>query len=317
MARKICLIAPSSSTGIRHFTEELAGALNSLNLDVVVSEHKMRDRACHFHLGNSTRSLLPSIFSVRESALVTLHDVIPRNVALSRIFAKPVARLLKRHSVVVHGEYSRTLLRSLGCRNDIHVIHLGAQIREYDQEELAKTRREISSTAEFIFVIAGILKSQKGVGDIFSAANLFPSILFLFLGKLADSKTRALFSSAPSNVLHIPSPPYEDFLRLIAASDVLLNFRRRSVGEASGPTVQAHAVGTKVAGYDVGTFAEYCGDYDFVFPPDVPVSAALQSVLQQKQKLRQSVSSRGLGVTTLQEAAQSYFDLYKKLKWAS
>jgi hypothetical protein len=60
---------------------------------------------------------------------------------------------------------------------------------------------------------------------------------------------------------------------------VVVSWRPDSVGETSGPVVQAHQMGTPVAGLAVGSLPEYCGAGDVLVPAGTPPGGLLDAVL--------------------------------------
>ena len=63
-------------------------------------------------------------------------------------------------------------------------------------------------------------------------------------------------------MVHVASPDDDEFCQLISAADALISLRRTSVGESSGPVVQAHRLHKPVVGLRVGSLPELCGPGD-------------------------------------------------------
>lgn len=99
-----------------------------------------------------------------------------------------------------------------------------------------------------------------------------------------------------------------------ACGDILLNFHTDSVGEASAPVAQAHALGTPVSGYAVGSMPEYCGDSDVLFPSDVPIADGFAARAQRAGTFERIPLGSPL-VTTWEQSAAAHVELYRGLGW--
>lgn len=310
-------LAPCASAGIRGYAQDLATALAALGFDCPVADGARdpaaRGRSRHFHFGNSCRSLLPTL-ATGPSSVVTLHDVVPRQRLLRATLGWLQQPVLARHLAVVHSHHAEQLARAYGFRGETRVIPLAAHVWRLDDDERAEIRARFGGEQRPIVIVAGILKRRKRSPEVIAAASGCPELTFLFVGNAVDGETRAALAGAAGNVVHLPGQPDEEFRRLIACGDMLLNFRTDSVGEASGPVVLAHSVGTPVAGYAVGFMPEYCGDSDVLFPPDVPIAEAL-ATLARRADTFERISEDSPLVTTWEQSAEAHAELYRGLGW--
>jgi glycosyltransferase involved in cell wall biosynthesis len=311
----IALVAPPSSLGIRWYAGELTGSLIELGQPVRLVDRAQGRHRLHLHLGNSTRSLIPAAARAARPGLVTVHDVVPRDQRLRRFSRLIVPPVLAGHQLVAHSRYAEDLLRSIGVRGQVHVIRCGARERRVPAADVELLHADLSPDGRPIALTAGVLKEAKGVRDVIEAAQRYPGVIFAFAGDAADQQTQSAIASAPANVVHRGGLAQLDFERMLAAADVLLNFRRDSVGEASGPVVLAHGLGTPVAGYAVGSLPEYCGHEDSLFEMTVPVADALADVIERLERGWQRLPLNAPQVTTWLQSAQEHARLYGELGW--
>ena len=311
----IDLATARRSLGIHKHCEEMVDALAAVGVDARLTEHPTRSRPTHFHLGNSTRRLLPRVLAARRPSLLTLHDVVPRHRALRRAWPALARVVLRGHRYVVHSSHARLLLSEIGIRGPVEVVRLAVTDRRLPEDEVAATRTDLAPDGRPILVSAGVLKTAKGVLEVLAAAPRFPDLVFAFAGEPGDAATEAALRVAPSNVVHRHDLDDEAFDRILAAADVLLAYRQDWVGEASAPVVRAHALGTPVSGYAGGGLPEYCGAEDHLVDGSVPVVQALRDV---QHRLESGWPRLPLGapqVTTWAESAARHASLYADMGW--
>jgi glycosyltransferase involved in cell wall biosynthesis len=311
----IQVCAPASSIGIHNYAVGLVGGLTALGVEAAIFD-RPRSRTAHFQLGNSTRSLLPSLVRAKRPALVTLHDVVPRSMTLRRLWPPVVRRLLAGHRVVVHARHSAQMLRDMRVEAAIDVIPHGARERRLDETQRASCRADVSPSGAPIFVAAGVLKRAKHIGEILAASERHPAICFLLVGEPADDDTRRALAMAPPNVVHRSAPTTDAFETFVASADLLLSFRSDWVGEVSGPVTQAHALGTPVAGWTLGSLPEYCGAEDVLFAPTVRIADALAELAHTVTTAGFSrVPATSPSITTWTQAARAHQAIYAELGW--
>lgn len=306
----LAIVTSESSVGLWWYGRQLVAALNDRGHRAQIAARPgYAGTLNHFQLGNSSRNLLRYI-ALSRNDVITLHDVVARNRSLRPWLAALQTPLLKRHRVVVHSEFAAEMLRGLKFTGRVFVVPLGVTVRRYTESEISETRHMISRTPGPILATAGILKVGKSLGAVFSAAERHPEANFAFIGRAADEKTAKWLESAPDNVVHIGNADDETFSRCIAASDLLLNFRTESVGEASGPATLAHALGTPILGYSVGFMNEYRSRSDLLFPVDVAVSDAVGEALANFADISR-VAADDSSITSWAHAAQLYEAIYR------
>jgi glycosyltransferase involved in cell wall biosynthesis len=309
---RVAISSPSGSIGIRTYAEDLATALRGIGVDAEVLERAHdRHRPTHVHLGNSTRALLPDLLAARCRHLVTLHDVVPRQPLLRALLAGPQAALLARHHVIVHSRHAERMLRDLGFRGRVDILHTAADPAPLTAERIAAFRERVSPDGRPILTTAGILRAGKGAAEVLRASADSPEFVFVFVGRAGDRETAELLARIPGNAVHIPEADDEEFALAIAGADLLLNLRPDSVGETSGPGVLAHANGTPIVTFQAGALPEYCGEGDVVFPAGTPVRKVLAKLGE--------AAARGYRVlpgdhrlTTWEMSARAHLALYEE-----
>jgi glycosyltransferase involved in cell wall biosynthesis len=312
--RPIQILSLESSIGIHKYSRDLASALGRLGYGPTIASSLDSSRDCLIHpqLGNSTRSLWPMVNACRDSLVVTLHDVVPRNWFRRALMAKLQSRSFSRHHVVVHSRYSRDLLRRCGYKREIRIIPHGAYAAHPCEKERMKVRNELGAGGRTILISAGRIGFAKSCHHIFRLARNYPQFFFLFVGKVMDSRMKKHIDYRLSNVKVIEGTTDLEFRNYICASDALLNFRTRSVGEVSGPVVMAHGVGTPVIGYDVGFMPEYCGPEDLLFSADHSLERVFEALGRENPTLVR-IPENGRTVCSWNEAAKQYSETYSQV----
>jgi glycosyltransferase involved in cell wall biosynthesis len=310
-------VAPPRSLGIRWYAQTLVTAMRADGLDLRLTDRAPGRERLHLHLGNSTRSLIPAVMVARRPALVTVHDVVPRDPRLRPPWRVIAPRLFAGHRLIAHSQYARSMLRGLGVAVPVDVVRLAVAEQRLPAERMAAARAELAPDGRPIALCAGVLKRAKGVLDVLEVAPAFPEVVFAFAGTAADEATRTALAAAPANVVHRPGLDAAAFEAALAAADVLVNLRRDSVGEASAPVVQAHGLGTPVVGYRDGALPEYCGEGDLLVDPDVPVADVLARVAARLAAGWPRLPPGAPQVMTWAAAAARHREIYTELGWAS
>jgi glycosyltransferase involved in cell wall biosynthesis len=274
------LVIGGTQGGVRRYAEELRDGLATHSVSAeVVAQPGPPGSLNHYHLANSTREVLKWVALREAPSVLTVHDVLPRQRLLRAVLPRPQGRLAGRHHVIVHAGCTADLLRAHGFTGEATVIPMGAPELELDEHAVARLRQELSPDGRPIVTMAGVSKTAKGSLELLDAARANPELRFVFVGELADSRTRRAVAEAPSNVTHAGVPDDDGFMLHLAASDVLACFRREWLGEASLTVTQAHAVGTPVAGFRSGFLPEYVGEHDRLYDPCSTVGEALADLV--------------------------------------
>lgn len=264
----ISMISQPSSAGIWRAAAEVAAALTEAGAAVDLVDQAERSGSNHFHLGNSTRKLLPSM-AICAGSVVTVHDAVPRNPWLRRLIARPQSLLLERLHVVTHSSFAADLLRNAGWQGEATIVPSLLPVTTIDPALVASLRSAWGvERYQHTIVSAGEIRAAKGIDEIVGAAAHQPEILVVLLGRITEPAMERVIANAPPNVRHVEAPTDEAFCHAIAAADALLSLRRQSVGETSGPVIQAHRLNRPVLGLATGTLPEACGPGDLLLPAD-------------------------------------------------
>jgi glycosyltransferase involved in cell wall biosynthesis len=260
------------SLGPHRVADLLAHSLSERGVDARLVEHPQARGMCNVHLANSSRPFL-ALLARRRGCLVTLHDVVARNPHVRRALQPVVTTVLRRHRVVVHSWYAADLLRGIGYRRDVGIVPLVNPVVVPDEETRLELRRTLLGDREGpLLVLAGVLKASKGVVDAVHAAESVPHARLVLMGGIADAETARSVEEAPANVTTLGAADDVRFSHVLAAADAVLLPRTSFVGETSGPTVMAHALGTPLAMLGAGSAPEYRLPGDLVMPAETPVS---------------------------------------------
>lgn len=314
MSGPVLLLTRMGSVGLRAYCEDLATALGQAGVTAELAERPSAAAAgLHFHLSNSTRHLIRHIALAPKPSPVTVHDVVARDPRVRPFLAPVVVAALRGHRAFVHSRHAEEMLRAIGFRGSIDVIGHPATETRFPPEKVEAVRRDLSPDGKPIVMSAGLLRVARGVLDVLEAAAGFPDLTFAFVGRPLDAPIATSLASAGPNVVHRPELRGTDFLLHLAAADVLVEFRPTSVGESSGPVVQARGVGTPIAGYRLGSLPEACGERDLLYETGTPVPQAIADVASRLPLPRQTLPDPK--VVTWETAARRLSEVYRGLGW--
>ncbi len=209
------------STGIRAYAERLSGSLGQTGVPYTLSWRPLPAAPAHFHLGNSTRSLVPDVLRRRDPFVVTLHDVLPRTRALRlphRTLLLP-AVVRRASCVVVHSTHAADLLANslIGpVPRRVEVIPHAAtapslQSRSLARGELAATLMPgLDAEGPPLFVLPGTLKRAKLVAETLMAASPLIAagrMRLLLAGAAPESWLVEAAQRSGAVLLSSPTPP--------------------------------------------------------------------------------------------------------------
>jgi glycosyltransferase involved in cell wall biosynthesis/SAM-dependent methyltransferase len=176
--------------------------------------------------------------------------------------------------VIVHSQFMVDEVRRAGFAGPVARIPHGAWIPAVDRMAY-RDRLGVDETAPLIGAF-GFLKPYKRIAESLRAfrrlAKVEPQARMILVGEEhPEFPVRSLIRTLDltERVRVINFAPIEDFVGLIAASDIVLNLRYPTVGESSGSLLRALGLGRAVIVSDVGGFRE--------FPDDVCLKAPVDS----------------------------------------
>ncbi len=173
-------------------------------------------------------------------------------------------RLLESaRGVIVHSQFMMDQMRRAGFTGPIARIPHGAWIPAADRMAY-RDRLGVDETTPLIGAF-GFLKPYKRIAESLRA--------FRRLTKVEPQARMILVGEEHLRIINFA--PLEDFVGLMAATDIVLNLRYPTLGESSGSLLRALGLGKAVIVSNVGGFSE--------FPDDVclkaPVDATEEDVL--------------------------------------
>lgn len=175
-------------------------------------------------------------------------------------------RVLERaRGVIVHSRFMVEQVRAAGFTGPVATIPHGAWIPEADR--CGYRERLGLDPATPLAGIFGFLKPYKRIAESLGAfrrlLRVEPRAKMILAGEPhpefpLDEMIRALGLAASVRILGFT--PEEDFIGLLAASDIVLNLRYPTVGESSGTLLRAFGLGKPVLVSDIGSFSELPDD---------------------------------------------------------
>lgn len=165
----------------------------------------------------------------------------------------------RSRAVIVHNQWGRNRLRSLGVVTPIHVVpHPYEPVALPDQSSDA-VRRELGLEAsDRLIGLFGFLTSAKRsdiVLEAFAGArDVDPRIRMLVVGEPAPNMDIEAMRS--EGITFTGYAEEQEFASFLSACDRLVNLRYPSAGETSGTLIRAMAAGKPVAVSDYAQFAE-------------------------------------------------------------
>ncbi|WP_246048710.1 glycosyl transferase family 1 [Leptospira sarikeiensis] len=275
----------------------------------------------HFHIGNSGRELLISASKHKTKAIVTLHDILPRDKILRFIMGRLQLFSLRKHALVVHSEYSKKLAAKFGYNRPIEVVPMGPHpledLADQSQNDLSLKSHGKGSGKTLRLCQPGVAKKAKALPELIEAISNFPEITLVIAGGIKDKLTRDFIQKYQKpNLIVLGYCDDEVLNQEIRKSDYVTCFRVDSVGEANGPLVLSHYLGIPIVGWSIGSIPEYALDGDRIFPENTPIAKILKTLLEEDR-------STNVRPGFLREQVMNYWDvtfdryreIYSKMGW--
>jgi len=204
-----------------------------------------------------------------------------------RTFAMLRRLLDSSRACIVHSVYAAGIVRMKGFRGPIEVIPHGAGTATQNGAGAAtpdaaqyRQRLGIGERAPLVGIF-GYMRPGKCINECIRGFQRFaarrPDARLLIAGK---PHPEVPIESRQSNVIALDHLPAEDLDGYIAAADVVLNLRCPSLGETSGITMRAFALGTAVIMSDTGAAAEYPDDICVRLPCDSQIEYVLGRTIE-------------------------------------
>lgn len=312
----VYIISSKGSLGIWNYSEGLLAGFIRIGVQATLIDKEVppphSNGVIHFQFGNSTRSLIPLMKKCMGYA-ITMHDVIPRNKFLRPFLSLFQHKLIAKRAkfCIVHSQYAKAQLELRGYNHEVKVIRHAAH-----KPILMRGKRHFldKDNKKLVLCFAGQIRKEKGFWNIISVVDSYPEIIFIFLGSTIDKRIGSALSKRRSNVIWVPDADNETFNNVIAASDFLLNFRKESVGETSGPVVRALALGTSVAGYDVGFMKEYIVNDGILFNKSESFERCIPRIIEFWESKVNNFSAKmpSSAIPSWEEVAREHIEAYKQ-----
>ena len=211
------------------------------------------------------------------------------------VHAPGIAPLMNRQRLIlVHSEYAREVLAMRGVRTPSAVIPMGVQV--------PSVRAEKDACSLGLF---GHIGTNRGVGEILDACARIRKNLPGLVLKVAGQSVPPELEAAPRVVMRKALSDGEYFEELASAT-VVLNLRYPVMGETSLTTLQAMALGTVCAVYELGAYAELPDNAVLKLRPDGCLDAPLEAILKDAPRRR-----------AMEAAAKAYVgDFHSPRLWA-
>jgi glycosyltransferase involved in cell wall biosynthesis len=288
------------SLGVSTYVERLAAALGELGIDYRPVCRPAGSGPAHFHLANSTRSILPHAVRRRGPFLLTVHDILPRARVLQPAQRAIVLLLCTRRGarLIVHSRHAAELLiRSAPISaGRIEIVPHPAAPAPACERSAARAALGLDLDGPPLFVLPGVLKPAKLVAEALSAAEpLLRSgrARLVLAGRVADEPLAA--AAAATGAVVLRDPGRAEYERAIAAADVVLCVRADSVGESSGPLLEAIGSGRPSLVTAVGSGPEVAGASARVVEPSVAgIRAGLEALLDDGERAERAGEARRL-----------------------
>ena len=307
-------IRSASSVGVSRYCERLAYALAELGVDYALGERPVGGRSAHFHVANSSRH---AILHARRASgfVVTLHDVLPRTRLLEPVYRALVYPVVSRaRATVVHSRFAADLLSSLGVRTEqLEVIPHPASVHGVRDARAARAELGLDD-GRLVALLPGVLKRAKLVEPAVRAlATLREDWQLVLAGRVHD---RAAADEARRNgAVVIEAPDNARYEQAIAAADVVLCLRERSVGESNGPLLDAIGAGRPVLATRTGSIPEIAGDAAFYVGPTAgDIAAGLRALGRETERARRvGAAETRAAELTWAASARAHRDLFAEV----
>ncbi len=317
----VAAVHDPGSIGVRTYVERLSAALAEQGIDYRPVSRPDDRGICHFHLANSTRSVVAQAALQRRRYLLTIHDVLPRCAVLRPLQRAVIVPLCARRAatVVVHSHHAASLLdRQVGLAAvRVEVIPHPAPVPRSDDREAARCALGLGGDSRPLFVLPGTLKSAKLVTETLSAAGALIAtgrLRLLLAGHLDDDGLGSAAAALGAQVLC--DPDATSYERAIVAADAVLCLRTESVGESNGPLLDAIGAGRPSLVTGVGSAPEVAGDSARVVAPTVPgIRVGIEALLDADERSWRADAARARAAElTWAAAAQRHRELFAEVE---
>ncbi|MEP6716763.1 MAG: glycosyltransferase family 4 protein [Terriglobia bacterium] len=193
--------------------------------------------------------------TVARRLLLSLDD--PYRLSLAR----PIVEMSR--GVIVHSEFAATWLRSEFPSVPSRVIPHGIVIQPLEEPDPAVRARYGLQADDLVLASVSTLAYNKRLGTVLSSLpelrRRFPKLKLLLVsgGRMSADANRSIAKLGIQDiVIRTGWVPWDEYRRLIRASDVVVNLRYPTAGETSGSALRSMEAGRPLIVSDDGSFRE-------------------------------------------------------------
>lgn len=219
---------------------------------------------------SATNSVFSEIFRMHNAkGIAVIKEAIKESFPESLLYIKTVASELTMNRTIleqakgifVHSAEARRMVLDVVPTCDVRVINHVVQDVTYDKCK-KQTFRERYGLGEDDFIIgaAGYIANTKMNLETCLAIEKYNAVHDVKVKYIMIGEGGYVDQYLGENILKTGFLDEEDFLAAIDSCDLIFNFRKLYGGEASGPLIQALALGKECAVSDVGWFGELPDD---------------------------------------------------------
>lgn len=304
----VAAVRDPRSIGVRAYVDRLSAALAPLGVDYKPTWRPPRNVDCHFHLANSTRTVIPHAALRQRQFLLTVHDVLPRSRALRPVHRGLLLPLCLRRAstVVVHSRHAAELLMDVAGidARRVQIVPHPAPALARDPAA-ARTALRIAIDGPPLFVLPGTLKAAKLVHETLVAAARLLALgraRLLLAGHIADENLAR--EALAQGVIVLRDPDRITYENAIVAADAVLCLRGDTVGESNGPLLDAIGAGRPSLVTAVGSGPEIAGDSARVVGPTLAeIKAGITALLAEDERSWRARAARERAAELSWEAA--------------
>jgi glycosyltransferase involved in cell wall biosynthesis/SAM-dependent methyltransferase len=265
--------------------------------------------ACHGR--NATLDAAEAIERGSTPALLARPTDFPLNGELART----------AEGIVVHSQWSRTRFATIAPAVPVEHINMPIRIPATVSENGTKKASRVVQIANFGMItpgkgienalraLAGLKKDHEFHYTLVGATNAYFDVHALV--RQYDMEDRVTVTG------HVT---LDEFERRIAATDIALNLRERTVGETSASLCRIMAAGVPAVVFDVGAFSELPGDAIVKIDHDEHADVLLQAYLRKliedaelRQRLGQNARRYIVENHDIRKGAKEYFNFIKRV----
>jgi glycosyltransferase involved in cell wall biosynthesis len=222
----------------------------------------------HYHYSNSTfKTVLPLLSKPTSQNIVTIHDVLPRNIKKRQYISPALYRIIntKAKIIIVHSQSAKQLLLQefpFISAPKIKVIPYGCFSSSPQTPNPIRQKYEISPDA-VVFIYLGYIKKSKGITETINAfaRTTNPNAHLILIGKSTDPDMATYLQNLHDpRIKYTGFVPYTEMHQWLDTADALVNFRHDFVGETSSSVMNMLSYHKPILATNIGSNPEIIGN---------------------------------------------------------